>query len=453
MTNIGGFFASLGIKVDTNSFDKSKNALDNVSNGFSRMLGVARNATAIVQDLTLSMGEMGSAEVRIANYLGISTHALADWRNTAKLASIDSNALVNDISNLETKLSRINQGVVPNDMVKALGLLGVNQDIISFSNMGMAERVQVVFDAAAANGNQTNAADLIGQILGSNFKDLYLSGIVQTEGFAAVFEKAQKLNYTDEATMKQAELFNVQKDAFTTAIDNMSKFLSGELAKDLTPALTSINNWLASNGTVIKNTLSVLAEKISGLLTTTGVFLTDFSSEISKISEKITLLIPEKTLKRLQDIGSTIIQSPADFAIGIAKVFGSIVDLAGAKTPEEAKEKGNVVVTSLLNLGIAGFSPRSITDIQDGIISPGGRITKVAPDDWVFAARNLSDMAGAFIPHSFNSQAAKNDIVINQTINVTGNNDTHTIRQQARLGLADALQQANRYAQMMPQLN
>ena len=214
MTNIGGFFASLGIKLDANSFDKSKNALESVSNGFSRMLGVARNATAIVQDLTLSMGEMGSAEVRIANYLGISTHALADWRNTAKLASIDSNALVNDISNLETKLSRINQGIVPNDMVKALGLLGVNQDIISFSNMGMAERVQVVFDAAAANGNQTNAADLIGQILGSNFKDLYLSGIVQTEGFAAVFEKAQKLNYTDEATMKQAELFNVQKDAF-----------------------------------------------------------------------------------------------------------------------------------------------------------------------------------------------------------------------------------------------
>ena len=38
--------------------------------------------------------------------------------------------------------------------------------------------------------------------------------------------------------------------------------------------------------------------------------------------------------------------------------------------------------------------------INDGIISPSGRVTKIASDDWVFAAKNLGDMASAFIPPS-----------------------------------------------------
>ena len=37
-------------------------------------------------------------------------------------------------------------------------------------------------------------------------------------------------------------------------------------------------------------------------------------------------------------------------------------------------------------------------DSNDGIMRPDGTVTQVAPDDWVLAARNLGDLAKAFVP-------------------------------------------------------
>ena len=100
------------------------------------------------------------------------------------------------------------------------------------------------------------------------------------------------------------------------------------------------------------------------------------------------------------------------------------------------------------DLGLEKFS-RYINltgSIQDGIIRPNGQITQVAPDDWVFAARNIGDLASAFIPESLIHQHTMNapqDIVINQTINITSPTDLlpQTIKEQAHSGAYDALKQ------------
>lgn len=36
--------------------------------------------------------------------------------------------------------------------------------------------------------------------------------------------------------------------------------------------------------------------------------------------------------------------------------------------------------------------------VQDGIIRPNGQVTQVAPDDWVFAVRDVNKLASAFSP-------------------------------------------------------
>lgn len=95
----------------------------------------------------------------------------------------------------------------------------------------------------------------------------------------------------------------------------------------------------------------------------------------------------------------------------------------------------------------------NVKSINDGIISPNGSVTQVAPNDWVFAAKNIGDLAGAFFP-----QAAGNSTtsyVINQTFNVSGSRDIpSTIRQQAYSGTQSALMQSmsesSRRLQMMP---
>ncbi len=92
--------------------------------------------------------------------------------------------------------------------------------------------------------------------------------------------------------------------------------------------------------------------------------------------------------------------------------------------------------------------------IQDGIISPGGGITRVAPDDWVFAVRNVADLAAAFMP-SAGYSVGDQTITVNQTVNIQGGTNLApaTITQAAKQGVHGALQEmmsrsVNRYQMM-----
>lgn len=98
--------------------------------------------------------------------------------------------------------------------------------------------------------------------------------------------------------------------------------------------------------------------------------------------------------------------------------------------------------------------------IKDGIISPDGRVTQVAPDDWVLAARNLDDMAAAFIPHGITNNSNVNapaEYTINQSITVNGGKDSaQTVKQQAYTGARQAMNETinkgNLRMQQMPGL-
>lgn len=95
---------------------------------------------------------------------------------------------------------------------------------------------------------------------------------------------------------------------------------------------------------------------------------------------------------------------------------------------------------------------------EDGIIQPDGRLINISPDDWVFAAKNVEDMASAFIPHGIttnNSMSAPATYVINQSFTVNGGNATpQAVRAEAYKGTSTALQNnlknAARIIQLMP---
>lgn len=91
---------------------------------------------------------------------------------------------------------------------------------------------------------------------------------------------------------------------------------------------------------------------------------------------------------------------------------------------------------------------------NDGIISPNGTLTQVAPDDWVVAFKNVGDLASAFVPQGTNVSAPAS-INIQQTFNVEGGRDIPAvIKAQAYRGTSEALQQnvknATRILQLMP---
>ena len=95
--------------------------------------------------------------------------------------------------------------------------------------------------------------------------------------------------------------------------------------------------------------------------------------------------------------------------------------------------------------------------LEDGIISPSGKVTSVSPDDWVFAVKDIADLAGAFIPAGVstnNNMNAPANYVINQTLNVGAGVRAQEVKASAYKGTADALQNslnnASRIMQLMP---
>lgn len=109
--------------------------------------------------------------------------------------------------------------------------------------------------------------------------------------------------------------------------------------------------------------------------------------------------------------------------------------------------------------GIANFAGKKADDsANDAIISPSGRITKLSPDDWVFAVKDIADLAGGLMPAGVNTtnnnMNAPANYVINQSFNVGAGVRASEVRAQAYRGTSEALQSnlsnASRIMQLMP---
>lgn len=110
-----------------------------------------------------------------------------------------------------------------------------------------------------------------------------------------------------------------------------------------------------------------------------------------------------------------------------------------------------------IKLAFENVDLKSLQSMQDGIMRPDGTITRVAPDDWVFAARNVEDLAAAFLPPGMtnNSVNAPASFVINQSFTINGSSSTAAaIKVQAYNGATEALRQtmtnSQRIMQLMP---
>ena len=119
---------------------------------------------------------------------------------------------------------------------------------------------------------------------------------------------------------------------------------------------------------------------------------------------------------------------------------------------EQWAASGGMVVSGVKKVGTKVKNKVS-GSMEDGILRPDGTITQVAPDDWVFAARNLGDLARAFTPHNYTA-ASSSEYVINQTFNINGGSDMpQVLRQQAyrgtQEGLLEIMNQSSQRLQLM----
>lgn len=146
-----------------------------------------------------------------------------------------------------------------------------------------------------------------------------------------------------------------------------------------------------------------------------------------------------------KDLGTLIVNQICGALATTIEMLTDVINMANALfkgdirgAGEYAKKFGSDMWNGFLEM--LGIRTPGARNMQDGIMRPDGTITQVAPDDWVFAARNVTDLAAAFIPEgaaSYSSGAT----IINQNITVNGARDLPaTIKQKAYEGARAGLQ-------------
>ena len=487
--DIGGFFVSLGMNIDKNSFETGNRLIDNVGNSFNKLIGSARNAAVVLAGTAIATGAVESQSGKLAAEIGISTEALELWKATAKIAGVDANGLVGAMNNVATVLQRMRiDGSGLEDFAKKLGELGIvtaDLDIEKLLNLSPEELMKEVYkyahEALKGGADKTQVQQIVKDILGKEGMQLFID--IERRGMTIdqALGEANKRVYTDNQTNANAQDFMTEVRLLKQASESMSKLLGSEVADQLTGYVKSINDWIDEHGDKIASGIKTVADGVGKLVGKFVDFITDEDVQnAAKTAGSAIIDSATGALDTIKDLGSNLAEGdlvgagtamvegfqktiiePTDKLVGIAvdnnETLSDYKEQTGTSNTETAVNVGarKIPVLKYLSLGVdwamnkAGVmsdeeyeANKAIVTgkkVKDGIIRPDGTVTQVAPDDWVIAARNLGDLARAFVPQNHTAVSA-GEYTINQTFNISGSNDMpQVLRQQAYRGTQDGL--------------
>lgn len=517
--DIGGFFVSLGLKADKNSFETGNRLIDGVANGFNKLIGAARNAAVVMISAATASGTVASQELKTAAAIGTTTENLNKWKAAAKIAGVDSNALVGTISKLANVLNHIDIDAAGLEAYATqLGKLQIGFD--ELEGMDPADAVAKIIATAQSKldgspETKLRLTAIVGDILGDAGQQLFVD--LQRQGLS-IYEflngTAAKTQLETSQDKENAAAFVTEVRTITEETKSALALFGDSVAKELTPYVKELKEWLLENGPEI-------AEKIRETAEGVGQIVGKIVDKAKEVKEKY------EASEVAQDTVKAVVTSPIEAAKGTGKMVKAVVtgdfktageayvetlkavtapitipvkaaaENLGQKYEEQEKaelgltdeeymdleearriinerwreeykgqwfEKKNLIIKRMDYNKLHPKYQKIIDDhggkenfpeVKDGIIRPDGTITKVAPDDWVLAARNLGDLARAFIPQGMGTQIqAPSEYVINQTFNITGSNDIpQVLKAQAyrgtQEGLMDLMAQSSRRLEMM----
>ena len=236
--------------------------------------------------------------------------------------------------------------------------------------------------------------------------------------------------------------------------DLITHFQGGEsfIFDDLLPALEKLKEDLGLgdvdfSGFVkgLKDITTELGKLAGNSLKTSIDLLKDLASIIRALMDGDT----EKLGQNIKQFFKDWSDGMKEFTKGSGNIAGTVYKaMTGNElTPKEYAKMmfipGYGLVQVIDNLS-GGKDKASKGTKNDAVFTPDGRVTSVSPDDWLFAVKNVSDLAGAFYPGVTNNTQNDSAIIITQNFtieNARGGEAGAIIKQQAYRGPSDALTQ------------
>lgn len=463
---LGDFFVNLGIKTDKNSVEASNKNIDSVSNSLNRLIGTARNAavvTAAFKGIQAAASDQG-----MSYSLKMGTDALETWRTAIKLAGSDAGAFISKMGQLDT-LFRKNSidGTYDKNLSTNLARLGLGYT--SLIDMDAGARTKSIFDAAQAKYSSATTqkekddiALILEEILGKEGRKTFEYLTANNKTIDYLLSRSSGALFMDEDTGKNSQAFNEEFTLLSESIKSLSKLFGDEISGGMTQYLKEINQWLQENKDEIKDSLKTISSTMVMLFNDLAPVLQWF-----KTPAQTMLGTGNNLITAIDDVANGNIKGALkDITLGSGydiavekwrKQFGGS-DLQAymalnmrrygqvSKWIDQASLKAGLMTQEEFDAywGKNGLMQQVNTNrvLQDGIMRPDGTITQVAPDDWVFAARNTADLAAAFIPGAAGNSSGPVQIEITQNFTVNGSNDIpQVLKQQAYAGTMDGLTQ------------
>lgn len=465
LTDLGGLFFQCGLIPDKNSFETGYRLIDGTVNKFSMLIGTARNAANVMTAFATDAGKTDSALYKTSLRLGMTAETLSTWKAAAKIAGVSAEGLVSSIGELDYALNNIrSEGFAK--YADQLSKIGMSMDQLKdkegkWLSGDKAVKKILEFTLERYNSAETDEQkkqigyglyDAMGDAVYNLFAELVRTGVPVDE----LLSDAGATQFQTNDSMNKGSNFMKEWNKFKESLGSISNLLGDELGGALTKRMEQVNDWLTNNGDAIKKAIDNIAgfvEKIanSALL-----------GDLGKMAGATIKLLGGDTEGALEELRDTNLSKQATQQQatqqkidnyrkenGGAFWWMSLYNIWDKNFPEDLRDE--ILSQDYRFSGITYNKPKNKMD--DGIMRPDGTITKVAPDDWVLAARDLGDLARAFIPQNMTSAAGNTEVSIVQNFTINGGSDMpQVLRQQAYQGTQDALmlmQQSSNRLQLM----
>lgn len=472
LTDLGGLFFQLGLIPDKNSFETGYRLIDGTVNKFSMLIGTARNAANVMQAFATDAGKTDSALYKASMRLGLTAETLSTWKAAAKIAEVSAEGLVSSIGELDYALNNIrSEGFAK--YADQLSKIGMSMDMLKDKEgkwLSGDKAVKKILEYTLEQYNAAETEEAKKQIgyglydaLGGAVYDLFAELVRTGKSPDELLATAGSTQFQTNESMNKGSNFITEWNTFQESLKSIAGLLGDETGGALTEQMKNVNTWLDENGENIRAAIENIAGFVKKIADRVAPYTGDLATGITAL-----LAGDFNTAnKAFSDMGLQVTADTVGALLGISKEELVDKNQAALAISSYKAQMGYDFNEWMpydelppdLKAAFDKFAKKSLGHyklggaIKDGIMRPDGTVTHVAPDDWVFAARNLGDLARAFIPQNLTAAGGNMELSIVQNFTINGGSDMpQVLRQQAYQGTQDALtlmQQSSTRLQLM----
>lgn len=247
-------FAKLGLKVDTEAWEKGEGAIGKLKGALAGV--AAALSVRSVWHMVSGVSELADAAVKSAQKLGITVEAVQELGYAAKLSDVSQGELESGLMRLQRgldELSRTGKG----PLAESFQRLGISMNMLKGETLDqnlelIAEKFKNLPDGPK---KASIAFDIFGRSMGARMIPLLNSG---QEGIVELRNEAHELGIVvSEDAAKQFEEFNDQQ----TKLSETWRGLKTQVVTALFPAIqgmvTGLEEWLKKNRELIASGLEI----------------------------------------------------------------------------------------------------------------------------------------------------------------------------------------------------